>query len=101
MSTITMDPAATRDDGLDLMVSDVSNQKSARVRGVPRDATVGEVIRRSLDRLRLAQHDAQGRSLTWQARLDREARRLHASDLVSEVLVPGDLLTLEPNIDAG
>jgi hypothetical protein len=101
MSTITMDPAATRDDGLDLMVSDVSNQKSARVRGVPRDATVGEVIRRSLDRLRLAQHDTQGRSLTWQARLDREARRLHASDLVSEVLRPGDLLTLEPNIDAG
>lgn len=87
--------------GIDLMVNDVSEQKSARVLDVPADATVGEVIQRSLDRLRLAQHDAAGRSLTWQARLDREARRLHASERVGEVLRPGDRLTLEPNIDAG
>lgn len=89
------------DSGLDLMVCDVSEQKSARVVDVPRDATVGEVIARSLDRLRLAQHDTTGRSLTWQARLDREARRLHATERVGEALLPGDRLTLEPNIDAG
>jgi len=89
------------EDALDLMVSDVTRQKSARVFDVPRDATVGEVIRRSLDRLRLPQHDGTGRSLTWQARLDRGARRLHASDTVGTALLPGDRLTLEPNIDAG
>jgi hypothetical protein len=92
---------ASFDSGLDLLVSDVSEQKSARVLDVPRDATVGEVIARSLDRLRLAQHDTQGRSLTWQARLDRESRRLHSTERVGEALLPGDRLTLEPSVDAG
>jgi hypothetical protein len=87
--------------GLDLVVSDVTQQKSARVLDVPLDATVGEVIQRSLDRLRLAQHDSEGRSVTWQARLDREGRRLHSTEAVGTALLPGDCLTLEPNIDAG
>ena len=87
--------------GIDLMVTDVSGQKTARVVEVPRDASVGEVIQRSLDRLRLAHNDPAGRSLTYQARLEREARRLFASELVGEALLPGDQLVLEPNIDAG
>ena len=88
-------------DGIDLLISDISRQKSARVVDVPREASVGEVVQRSLDRLRLAQHDATGRSLTYQARLDREGRRLHASERVGETLRHLDELTLEYNIDAG
>jgi hypothetical protein len=86
---------------LALEVSDVSKQKMARVRNVPRDSTVGELVQGLLDDLRLPQHDAEGRSLSYQALLPREARHLPPSETVGDVLVDGDALTLQPDIDAG
>ena len=84
-----------------LEVSDVSGQRRLELNDVPTDATVGEVIDEVLADLNLGSVDVEGRPLTYQARLEREGRHLHASELISEATVTGDRLTLQPNIDAG
>jgi hypothetical protein len=84
-----------------LRVSDVSGQKLARVNGVPRDSTVGELVQSVLARMNLPQNDVGGRPLTYHARLEREGRHLHASERVGDALWPDDEVVLQPNIDAG
>ena len=51
--------------------------------------------------MQLPQMDAHGRPLTYQVRLEREARHLHGSELIGEALQTDDRLVLQPNIDAG
>ena len=84
-----------------LEVSDVSGQKGLTVSGVPNDASVGELVEQLLAEMHLTREDASGRPLTYQARLEREGRHLHASERVGDVLQTGDRLVLQPNIDAG
>jgi len=93
--------AKTESGGIGLLVRDVSQQKMAEVEGVAEDSTVGELVQSLLDELRLPRTDIDGRSLTYHALLEREARHVHASEKVGEALRPGDALTLQPNIDAG
>ena len=84
-----------------IKVSDVSGQRVAEVPEVPADSTVGELIAGLLPQMRLPEHDALGRDLVYHARLEREGRHLHASEVVGDAVRPGDRLTLLPNIDAG
>lgn len=84
-----------------LEVSDVSGQKGMTVSGVPADASVGELVEQLLAEMRLTREDVSGRPLTYQARLEREGRHLHASERVGDALQTGDRLVLQPNIDAG
>ena len=84
-----------------LEVSDVSGQKRLELSDVPGEATVGEVIDELLADLNLSPTDVEGRPLTYQARLDREGRHLHASETIGDATRSGDRLTLQPNIDAG
>jgi len=89
-------------EGIGLLeVSDVSGQKTASVSDVPSDATIGELVESLLSEMNLTQNDVSGRPLNYHARLEREGRHLHASELVGEVLQAGDRLVLQPNIDAG
>jgi hypothetical protein len=87
--------------GLDLHVSDVSGQRLHCVRGVPGDSTVSELLRGVLSPMKLPHNDASGRPVVYHARLDREGRHLHGSELVGEALQNEDRLVLQPNIDAG
>ncbi len=87
--------------GLRIEASDVSGQKVVSVPDVPPDATVGELVRGLLPLMDLPENDAVGQKLTYQARLEREGRHLHASELVSDALRTDDRLVLQPNIDAG
>jgi hypothetical protein len=87
--------------GLALEVRDASKQKMRKVEGVPLDATVGELVQSLLDEMQLPQADAEGRPLVYQALLNREARHLHASELVGDALQPNDSVILQPNIEAG
>lgn len=87
--------------GLNLQASDVSGQKLARLTGVPVDATMGELIKSLLPRMRLPQTDVEGRPLTYQVRLEREGRHVHASETVGEALKEEDRLVLQPHIQAG
>lgn len=84
-----------------IRVSDVTGQKVVDVRDVPSDATIGELIDGLLPRMNMPRNDNGGRTLTYQARLDREGRHLHASEVVADTLMPHDRLVLQPEINAG
>jgi hypothetical protein len=86
---------------LPLKVSDVTGQKNVDVKDVPMDSSVGEVIEGLLPSMNLPRNDNGGRTLTYHARLDREGRHLHASEVIGEALQPHDRIVLQPNIDAG
>ena len=87
--------------GIALEVSDVSGQKNFTVSNAPGDATVGEIVHELIGKMSLPRNDAGGAPLTYQARLEREGRHLHASERIGDVLESGDRLRLQPNIDAG
>lgn len=80
---------------ISLEASDVSGQKVVNVSNVPADATVGELIRGLLAQMSLPDN------VPYQARLEREGRHLHASEIVSDALKSGDRVVLQPSIDAG
>lgn len=84
-----------------LSAADVTGQKHVRLRDVPRSYSVGEMLTGVLPRLRLVQFDAQGNQVGYEVRLEREARHLHRSELVGDVLQEDDHLVLNPRIVAG
>jgi hypothetical protein len=86
---------------LDLLAQDVSGQKKVRVSDVSGDSTVRELVRGLLTRMRLVDKDAGGRPIEYRARLEREGRHLHDSELVSDALQSDDQLVLQPKINAG
>jgi hypothetical protein len=49
----------------------------------------------------LGSRDRDGRALDYRARLEREGRQLHGSELAGEVLKPDDEIVLTPRIQAG
>ena len=98
MSTAT---ATARPSIDNLLVSDVTGQKTRKVSDVPVDSTVGELINGVLADMKLPRNDSAGRDIVYHGRLDREGRHLHSAETVGESLQSGDALTLTPNIDAG
>ncbi len=84
-----------------LQVSSVTGQQRVNVDPVPPDCTVGEMIQGLLCQMQLPRNDSLGRRLVYHARLEREGRHLHGSELVGDALQAGDKVTLTPNIDAG
>ena len=88
-------------DEVAIQVSDVSGQKVVRVSDLRPDETVGELISSLLPQMTLPRNDVSGRPLTYHARLEREGRHLHATEVVGDALQQEDRITLQPNIDAG
>lgn len=84
---------------MSLMVEDFTGQLRHRASGVPRDATMGELIASVASRLRLPANDAQGRPVTYAARANGAS--LHESDRVGDVLQENEVVTLTQNVTAG
>jgi len=84
-----------------ILVEDVTGQKAVRLRSVPSDATVIEVVKQLLGEMDMPSADAEGRPLNYHARLEREERQLGDLERVGDALKPDDSLRLLPNIDAG
>ncbi|MCL4180050.1 MAG: hypothetical protein KJ072_20170 [Verrucomicrobia bacterium] len=84
-----------------IRVSDVTGQRHVEAREVPVDATIGELIESLLPGMSLPRNDSGGRPMTYHARLDREGRHLHASEVVGDSLLAEDRLVLHPEINAG
>ena len=86
---------------ISLRIRDASHQKRARA-DAPTDASVGELVQGLVkSRMRLPEHDPEGRPLNYHARLEREGRHLHASERVGDALKEDDEIVLQPNIQAG
>ncbi|MEW6741303.1 MAG: hypothetical protein AB1486_00975 [Planctomycetota bacterium] len=86
---------------LRLKVTDFSRQQEADISEVPADSTVGEFIDGLLPQMNLPQQDYEGRPLSWGARLEREGRRLHASERLVDAVQDRDELMLLPDVEAG
>jgi hypothetical protein len=86
---------------LEVQATDVTGQKRVRAKRVRMESSMQELLEALVPRLQLPVQDAAGRPLTYHARLDREGRHVHASEVVGEALLPNDTLTLQPNVDAG
>jgi hypothetical protein len=84
-----------------LEVSDVSGQKRMTVDDVAEGSRISELVDQFLAELDLVREDAEGRPLSYHARLDREGRHLNGAERAGDALRSGDLLVLQPNIDAG
>jgi hypothetical protein len=82
-----------------LMVEDFTGQVRHRASGVPRDATLGEMISSVANRLRLPANDSQGRPVTYAARA--RGGSLNESDRVGDVLEDNEVVTLTQNVTAG
>lgn len=86
---------------LTIRVTDVADERQLVISNVPADATVGELVQSLVVELGVPRSDVHGRSYSYHARLEREGRHLHASEIVGEVLETDDKLILQPHITAG
>lgn len=82
-----------------LMVEDFTGQVRHRASGVPRDATLGELLAGVTSRLRMPANDAQGRPVTYAARA--RGVSLNEGDRVGDVLEDNETVTLTQNVTAG
>jgi hypothetical protein len=86
---------------VNLLAQDVTGQKRVRVSDVSGDSTVRDLVQGLLKKMRLTDKDVAGRPVEYRARLDREGRHLHDSELVSDALQSDDQIVLQPKINAG
>ena len=86
---------------LDISATDVTGQNEVRVNSLDREMTVGELLEALVPRMNLPRQGNGGRPLTYSARLERDGRALHATEVVGDALQSSDRLTLQPTIEAG
>ena len=88
---------------LDILASDVTGQTVVNVGIDPgdREMSVGELLDALVPRMKLPRLGHEGRPLTYHARLEREGRHLHASEVVGEALKSKDRIMVQPTIEAG
>ena len=84
-----------------LLAQDVTGQKKVRMSDVSGDSTVRDLVQGLLKTMHLNRKDVAGRPIEYRARLEREGRHLHDSELVSDALQSEDEITLQPKINAG
>ena len=86
---------------LDIHARDVTGQKRFSISDIPVEQTVGEFVKSLIGRLTLVDRDHEGRPLEYRARLEREGRQLHGSELLRDALENDDEIVLTPWISAG
>lgn len=84
-----------------IQAADVTGQTVVSVNSLDSEMTVGELIEALVPRMKLPALGNGGRPLTYHARLEREGRHLHATEVVGEALQSQDRIMLQPTIEAG
>jgi hypothetical protein len=84
-----------------ILVRDVTGQKAMRLKAVPSDATILEVVKQLLGDMDMPPNDPEGRPVNYRAHLERGSLQLGDNERVGDVLQANDSLRLFPNIDAG
>jgi hypothetical protein len=85
---------------LTLEVEDFTGQIRRRVRGVPIDATVSDLINGSTRELNVAEVDASGRPIQYGAQTSG-GETLNGSDRLGDVLQDNETITLTKSVTAG
>lgn len=91
---------SNENETLTITARDVTGQRRTSYE-VSRESSVDDLIEGVGDRMGLHREDADGRSITWFARHEREGRPLHRSERVGEALQDRDEIRLQPEISAG
>ncbi len=86
---------------LEVTATDISRQKRIRAKKVRWESTMADLVQDLLPRLHLPAQDADGRPLNYHARLDREGRHVHSSEVVGQALRQADEITIQPDVVAG
>ena len=84
-----------------LRATDVSGQKTVKVKGVAPEFTVGELVHKLIDKMHLSRNKSTGQPVTYHALLPREGRHLQSLSRIGDVVKEDDLLVLQPSVDAG
>ncbi len=87
-------------DTMTLEVEDFTGQMRRRARGIPRTATVSELVDSVRSGLQLPDQDAQGRPIQYGA-LTAGGEMLNPTDEVGDVLDNDELVTLTKSVTAG
>lgn len=87
-------------DTMTLEVEDFTGQVRRRARGIPRSATVSELVDSLRGEMQLPDQDAQGRPIQYGA-LTAHGEMLNATDQLGEVLEDEQTITLTKSVTAG
>jgi hypothetical protein len=85
---------------LSLEIEDFTGQVRRRVRDVPRDITVGELVSGYTRQMHLPEVDASGRPVLYGASSSR-GEVLNSTDQLGDVLADEDVVTLTKSVTAG
>ena len=85
---------------LTLEVEDFSGQVRRRSSGIPRSATVSDLVDSFRSELALPDQDAQGRPVQY-GMMSSSGEMLNATDQLGDVLVDDDVVTLTKSVTAG
>jgi hypothetical protein len=83
-----------------LEVEDFTGQVRRRAPGIPRTATVSDLIESIQGEMQLPQQDAQGRPIQYGA-LTARGEMLNATDQLGDVLEDEEVVTLSKSVTAG
>ncbi len=83
-----------------LQIEDFTGQFSRQASGIPRNASIGDLVDSVSSEMQLPQRDAQGRPILYGARSTR-GEMLNPTDLVGDVLDNEETLTLTKSVTAG
>jgi hypothetical protein len=83
-----------------LEVEDFTGQVRRRAPGIPRNATVSDLVESIRSELQLPDQDAQGRPIQYGA-LTSRGEMLNATDQVGDVLDEAEVVTLSKSVTAG
>lgn len=86
---------------IDILAMDVTGQNVVNVNSLDREMSVGELLEALVPRMKLPREGNGGRPLTYHARLEREGRHLHTTEVVGQALLSQDRIMLQPTIEAG
>ena len=87
-------------DTMTVEVEDFTGQVRRRATGIPRSATVSDLIESIRGRMQLPDQDAQGRPIQYGA-LAARGEMLNATDQLGDVLVDDEVITLTKSVTAG
>ena len=87
-------------DTMTLDVEDFTGQVRRRARGIPRSATVNDLVDSVRSEMQLPDQDAQGRPIQYGA-MSSQGDMLNATDQLGEVLENEQVVTLTKSVTAG
>ncbi len=93
---VEMDPG----DPIAINVEDMTGNLKRRAAGIPRDASIDELIASLSRAMGMPEMDAQGHPILYGLRTSN-GDPLNPTDRVGEVLQPDDLVTLTKSVTAG